>query len=42
MDKYFNNGEKVNGYTVTKLIGEVRYGIVYLAINYKEEKYVIK
>lgn len=42
MDKYFNNGEKVNGYTVTKLIGEGRYGIVYLAINNKGEKYVIK
>ena len=42
MDKYFKKGEKLEGYTITKLIGQGRYGIAYLATNDKGEKYVIK
>lgn len=42
MDKYFKKEAKVKGYTITKLIGEGRYGIAYLAINNKGEKCVIK
>lgn len=42
MDKYYKNKEIVNGYSILKIIGEGRYGIVYLAINYKHEKCVIK
>ncbi len=34
--------EKVNGYSILKLIGEGRYGIVYLAVNDKHEKCVVK
>ena len=42
MDKYFKKGEKLEGYTITKLIGQGRYGIAYLATNDKGEKCVIK
>lgn len=41
-DKYFNQGSKIEGYTIDKLIGEGRYGIAYLAVNDKDEKVVIK
>lgn len=42
MDKYYKKNEIVNGYSILKIIGEGRYGIVYLAINDKDEKVVIK
>ena len=42
MDKYYKTKEIVNGYSILNIIGEGRYGIVYLAINYKHEKCVIK
>ncbi|WP_123054937.1 protein kinase family protein [Clostridium sp. JN-1] len=42
MDRYYKTGEKVNGYSIIKIIGEGRYGIVYLAVNDKHEKCVIK
>lgn len=42
MDKYFNKGEILEGYTITKLLGEGRYGIAYLGINQEEQKCVIK
>lgn len=42
MDKYFDKGEILNGYTITKILGEGRYGIAYLGINQEEEKCVIK
>lgn len=42
MDKYYKNSEIVNGYSVLNIIGEGRYGIVYLAINDKGEKFIIK
>lgn len=42
MDRYYKTGEKVNGYSVLKMIGKGRYGIAYLAINDKHEKCVIK
>lgn len=42
MDKYYKVKETVNGYSIHKVIGEGRYGIVYLAINDKNEKCVIK
>ena len=42
MDEYYKPYEMVNGYTVLKLIGEGRYGIVYLVINERNEKYVLK
>lgn len=42
MDKYFRVSEKVNGYSIHKLLGEGRYGIAYLAINDKYEKCVVK
>ncbi|SFA81349.1 protein kinase domain-containing protein [Clostridium frigidicarnis] len=42
MDKYYRVKEIVNGYSILKIIGEGRYGIVYLAINDKGEKCVIK
>ena len=42
MDRYYKTGEKINGYSILKVIGEGRYGIVYLAANDKREKRVIK
>ncbi|WP_252230705.1 protein kinase family protein [Clostridium sp. ZBS15] len=42
MDKYYKKDEIVNGYSIKKIIGEGRYGIVYLAINDNNEKCVIK
>jgi serine/threonine-protein kinase len=42
MDQYFKINEKVNGYSILKLLGEGRYGIVYLAVNDNKEHCVIK
>ncbi|AOR23356.1 serine/threonine protein kinase [Clostridium taeniosporum] len=42
MDRYYKRNEIVNEYSIIKRIGEGRYGIAYLAINDKKEKYVIK
>jgi serine/threonine-protein kinase len=42
MDKYFKAQDVVNGCSILDLIGEGRYGIVYLAENEKGEKCVIK
>ncbi len=42
MDKYYRVGEKVNGYSIKKYIGDGRFGIAYLAVNDKYEKCVIK
>jgi len=42
MDKYYKTGEKVNGYSILKIIGEGRYGIAYLAVDDKQQKSVIK
>ncbi|MBV7272402.1 protein kinase [Clostridium sp. PL3] len=42
MDRYYKTGEKINGYSILKIIGEGRYGIAYLAVNDKYEKCVIK
>lgn len=42
MDKYFKPNDIVNGYRVIKIIGQGRYGIVYLAKNNQGGKCVIK
>ncbi|OOM81567.1 protein kinase family protein [Clostridium sp. BL-8] len=42
MDRYYEVGEKVSGYSVLKIIGEGRYGIAYLGVNNEDEKCVIK
>lgn len=42
MDKHYKPGEKINNYTVTKIIGEGRYGIVYLAQDPEFNVVVIK
>lgn len=42
MDRYYKKGEKVKGYSIIREIGEGRYGIVYLAINDKNEQCVVK
>jgi len=42
MDKYYEPNEMVNGYSIIKLIGEGRYGIVYLATNERNETFVMK
>lgn len=42
MDKYYKKKDVVNGYSILEIIGEGRYGIVYLAENDKNEKCVIK
>ncbi|MGH4121019.1 protein kinase domain-containing protein [Clostridium sp.] len=42
MDKYFDKGEVLDKYVIEKFLGEGRYGIVYLGVNDKSEKCVIK
>lgn len=42
MDRYYSTNEMIKGYSILKVIGEGRYGIAYLAINDKNEKFVIK
>lgn len=42
MDKHYKSGEKINDYTIIKIIGEGRYGIVYLAQDKDLNKVVIK
>lgn len=42
MDNYYNKGEVLDKYIIEKYLGEGRYGIAYLAIDDKGEKYVIK
>ncbi|MGG5461833.1 serine/threonine protein kinase [Clostridium sp. B9] len=42
MDKHYKKKESVNGYSITKKLGQGRYGIVYLAINENNEKVIIK
>ena len=42
MDRYYRKQEKVNEYSIIKIIGEGRYGIAYLAENASKEKVVIK
>lgn len=42
MDKYYKSKEIVDGYSILNIIGEGRYGIVYLAQNVKGKKCIIK
>lgn len=42
MDRYYKNGEIINDYSIIEKIGEGRYGIIYLAINEKNEKSIVK
>ena len=41
-DKYFKKNDIVNGYSILQILGQGRYGIVYLAKNNKGEKVIIK
>ncbi len=42
VDKYYNENDTVDIYTIQQLLGEGRYGIVYLALDEKQNKYVVK
>lgn len=42
METYYNPGDIINQYSIIKIIGEGRYGIVYLAQDYALNKYVLK
>jgi serine/threonine protein kinase len=42
MDIYFKVNERVNGYTILKVLGEGRFGIAYLAMNDRNQKCVVK
>lgn len=42
MDKYYKPGETINHYSIIKLIGQGRYGIVYLAENNQQKTFIIK
>lgn len=42
MDHYYRPGDRVNRYLVVKVIGEGRYGIVYLVEDDMGEKYIFK
>lgn len=42
MDKFYRKNDVVNGYTIKRVIGQGRYGIVYLCENENKEIFVIK
>lgn len=42
IDNYYSPDENINGYSIIKILGEGRYGIVYLAEDGNFKKYVIK
>lgn len=41
-DRYYRKDDVIDNYTIRKLIGEGRYGIVYLAVDGQNKKYVVK
>lgn len=41
-DIYYEENDKIGGYTIQQLLGEGRYGIVYLGLDEKNNKCVIK
>ena len=41
-DHYYEENARINGYTIKQLLGEGRYGIVYLALDEENNKCVIK
>lgn len=42
MNRYYRLGDQFNQYVILKVIGEGRYGIVYLAEDNHRKKYIIK
>lgn len=42
VDKYYKENDTIDIYTIQQLLGEGRYGIVYLALDEKRNKYVVK
>jgi serine/threonine-protein kinase len=42
MNRYYQIGEMIKGYSIIKVVGEGRYGIAYLAANSKGEHCVVK
>lgn len=42
MDKYYQPGEKIKEYSIIDMLGQGRYGIVYLAENNHQERCVVK
>ncbi len=42
LDKYYKENDTIDIYTIQELLGEGRYGIVYLAVDEDKNKYVIK
>jgi serine/threonine protein kinase len=42
IDKYYEINDIVNNYRISKILGEGRYGIVYLAVDKNNEKFIIK
>ncbi|KXL54011.1 serine/threonine-protein kinase PknB [Anaerotignum neopropionicum] len=42
MVNYYEQGEQIKDYSILDILGEGRYGIVYLAKNTKDEKCIIK
>ena len=41
-DKYYKENDPIDIYTIKELLGEGRYGIVYLAVDEDKNKYVVK
>ncbi len=41
-DQYYRENDVIDTYTVQKLLGEGRYGIVYLAVDGENNQYVVK
>ncbi len=42
LDEYYRENDEIDIYTIQELLGEGRYGIVYLAVDKDKNKYVIK
>jgi len=42
LDKYYKENDTIDCYTIQELLGEGRYGIVYLAVDKDQNKYVVK
>jgi serine/threonine protein kinase len=42
LDKYYKENDKIDFYTIRELLGEGRYGIVYLAVDEDKNRYVVK
>ena len=41
-DSYYRENDAIDDYTIRGILGEGRYGIVYLAVDGENKEYVVK